>query len=238
MRDTGLCKITDYGATRNFYRNRLLDFRYKDINYRILSFFGQLDTNISVLDVGCGDGFFLSALRNLGFGKIRGIELSSAFVKRCLERGLDVDKMDFLVYPNDEKYDLVLLIEVLEHTGEPELFLEKAYSFLEPKGRVLLTVPVFDSVLKKYERLRTGASKLEQLKNMDEMHVQAFGKSSVKHLIRRGGKFKILASEYFCNPVHPYIARFIGEKATSVLQQITFFNQFGDWLLMILAKNG
>lgn len=226
----------DYGSTRNFYRSRLLKSCYQEINYKIISFFGQLDTNLSILDVGCGDGFFLSILRDLGFLNIKGIDLSEAFIMKCRKKGLIVDKKDFLTYA-DEKYDIILMIELLEHTKEPELFLNKARFLLNTRGKILLTVPVFDSIYEKYLRLRTGLNRLEQLQELDNAHLQAFNRKSMEHLVRRNGKFRIIVCEHFYNLLHPRLEILLGKKAASFINQITFFNHFGDWLLMILEKD-
>ena len=94
----------------------------------------------SILDLGCGDGLFLSlhpALRKVG------LEMSKEAVHKAKERGLDARQFDFehekLPFKDDE-FDIVTLLDVLEHTFDPATELRNAS--LAGK-RVVITVPNF-----------------------------------------------------------------------------------------------
>ena len=97
-----------------------------------------------VLDLGCGAGRFLAALREAGAEPI-GVDLAQAAVERARAnvRGADVR----LVEPDGSlplghgEVDLVWCSEVLEHIPDVGHALLEARRVLRPGGRLLVTVP-------------------------------------------------------------------------------------------------
>jgi SAM-dependent methyltransferase len=69
----------------------------------------------SVVDVGCGTGVLLDALRDRGIN-VSGLELADAAIARCRRRGLDVRKFDIeQETPPPVRADVVVSTEVAEH---------------------------------------------------------------------------------------------------------------------------
>ncbi len=71
----------------------------------------------SVLDIGCGRGEFLEALRDAGL-RGRGIELSEELVNICRQKGLDVERADLFEYLDsldDASLDGIFCSQVVEH---------------------------------------------------------------------------------------------------------------------------
>ena len=73
----------------------------------------------SVVDVGCGRGQLLSALKKRGV-ICHGLEYSSAAISICRQSGLDVIKFDLEhdILPENFKADIVVSTEVSEHLPE------------------------------------------------------------------------------------------------------------------------
>jgi len=100
--------------------------------------------NLNILDFGCGTGFNMLFLRN--FGKIDGIDISEESLKFCKKRGINIDILDVTkdkIKKYINKYDLITVLDVLEHTEDDELVLKKLYSFLKGNGHIIITVPAF-----------------------------------------------------------------------------------------------
>lgn len=80
-----------------------------------------------VLDVGCGDGTLMAALRNKGCDA-RGLELDSANVAAAVSRGLSVVQgdcnIDLTDYPADS-FDYVILSQTLQTTMRPDQVVEQ-----------------------------------------------------------------------------------------------------------------
>jgi 2-polyprenyl-3-methyl-5-hydroxy-6-metoxy-1,4-benzoquinol methylase len=70
----------------------------------------------TVVDVGCGTGALLDAMRSQGIG-VAGFEYSEAALELCRMRGLDVIKVDFErdVLDFKETFDVAVSVEVAEH---------------------------------------------------------------------------------------------------------------------------
>jgi methionine biosynthesis protein MetW len=81
----------------------------------------------SVLDVGCGDGELLAALRDKGCDA-RGMELDPHNVAECVGRGLSVIQgdadTDLAFYP-DKSLDYAVLSQTLQTTKRPDLVLDE-----------------------------------------------------------------------------------------------------------------
>ncbi len=92
-----------------------------------------------ILDVGCGDGLFFERLER--FGRVEGLEADAALIadprwtSRIRAGALD---RGFL---GGGDFDLVLLLDVLEHIADDAGALEAAGTALRPGGYLLLTVP-------------------------------------------------------------------------------------------------
>jgi SAM-dependent methyltransferase len=82
----------------------------------------------TAIDVGCGTGNLLLALRNLGVS-VKGIEHSRVALQICQQRGLDVTPYDLESNdPFEWKSDVVISTEVAEHL--PERFADRFVDLL------------------------------------------------------------------------------------------------------------
>lgn len=95
----------------------------------------------SVLDLGCGDGALLAALKSDKHVKGRGVELSEAGVLACVRRGLSVRQGDLQEgladYP-DASFDLVVLAQTLPFLDDPAYVLNE---MLRVGERALVSFP-------------------------------------------------------------------------------------------------
>jgi SAM-dependent methyltransferase len=97
-----------------------------------------------VLDLGCGAGRFVAALRDAGADPV-GVEIAEAALERARRNAPGTDLR--LVEPDGSLplehagVDLVWCSEVLEHVADTEHLLLEARRVLRPGGRLLITVP-------------------------------------------------------------------------------------------------
>jgi SAM-dependent methyltransferase len=100
----------------------------------------------SVLDVGCGDGRFLSEVHSRYSDKrLRGIDYSERSIRlaNAMNETVAFECRDILSDPPSRTYDVVTSIEVLEHI-EPEQceqFVTALNEVVDADGTLILTVP-------------------------------------------------------------------------------------------------
>lgn len=115
------------------------------------------------LEIGCGQGEFLSVLKEFDVNAY-GIEHRSSLVNTAKEHGLSVwkdfalNKQTLLKNPyNVKKYDVFLSFNFLEHQPDPRGMLECIYEHLDENGMGLITVPSLEYILEHdgyYELIR------------------------------------------------------------------------------------
>jgi SAM-dependent methyltransferase len=100
-------------------------------------------TRARILDVGCGAALFFDALER--FGHIEGVESDQAAVAQSgkWRNHIVVGELDDSYEPA-APFDLILILDVLEHIEYPERVLRRAGRILTPNGRILVTVPAFN----------------------------------------------------------------------------------------------
>ena len=96
-----------------------------------------------VLDVGCGDGEFISFLYKNITKDVRGIEISKQNVQKCISKGLtaiegDAEK-DLIQFP-ESSFDIVILSQTLQAFLNPEKVLNE---LLRVGKKAIVTIPNF-----------------------------------------------------------------------------------------------
>ena len=76
----------------------------------------------SILDIGCGPGWFLARAQQLGF-KVHGLEIGSVPVRLLQQRGFEVLCGSLEAVPTTWEPSVITMFEVLEHLPDPAEFL-------------------------------------------------------------------------------------------------------------------
>jgi 2-polyprenyl-3-methyl-5-hydroxy-6-metoxy-1,4-benzoquinol methylase len=99
-----------------------------------------------MLDIGCGSGLSLLEATAMG-AQVRGVEADPNVRRIADELGMQIHIGSLLDEPfTGERFDLVVLNQVIEHVPDPGLALERLRSRLRPGGRVVLVFPNIQSV--------------------------------------------------------------------------------------------
>lgn len=102
----------------------------------------KLEVGTKVLEVGCGDGKFLERMKAKGFDCV-GLEFNDLAIEKCLAKGLDVkrESIEDFAAMNPEKFDAVVLFQVLEHVFEAKPFIQNLLLCLRKGGKLMIAVP-------------------------------------------------------------------------------------------------
>lgn len=115
-----------------------------------------LDPQLRYLDLGCGTGELTMAFAKLGAGGITGVDILPRSIERARKLASEVgvtDQVNFICqdvhawFPAaDERYDVVLSFDALEHIDQPRQFLRKMADLVAPGGIAVLAFgPLFHS---------------------------------------------------------------------------------------------
>jgi 2-polyprenyl-3-methyl-5-hydroxy-6-metoxy-1,4-benzoquinol methylase len=102
----------------------------------------QPPPNAQILEIGCGTGHNLEMLSR--FGRVTATELdpdARALATKRLEREVQPTALpDLSAFP-ERGFDLIALLDVLEHVADDHSALKAIWARLKPGGRLILTVP-------------------------------------------------------------------------------------------------
>lgn len=103
----------------------------------------QVNQN-SLLEVGAAFGTFCTEMKSRNFfEKVIGIEPTPNLAQTCREKGIDIIEkpIEQVHFKDDEKFDVVVNFEVIEHLFSPKDFIVKCKNLLKKGGLFIVTCP-------------------------------------------------------------------------------------------------
>ncbi len=133
----------------NYYRNGYFHDHIEDqlsgqrggIYHRLLNLLSRTQKIGSLLDVGCGCGFFLWEAKSQGWN-VLGVDPSQKSIEYARAMLGDVvisGTLDDI--PEDRRFDAITMINVLDHMVDPREQLQKAIGLLADHGTLYLRFP-------------------------------------------------------------------------------------------------
>lgn len=99
-----------------------------------------------VLDIGCGTGFNVDQLQQLGYNKTIGLDRYEDALSFCQSRQVNYlvqADAGFVLPFSDKSIDVILALDVIEHIEDDTKFLEEIYRCLMPGGSLIIFTPAF-----------------------------------------------------------------------------------------------
>lgn len=131
-------RMAEHDSTHWWYRAR------RDVLASVIARKVSLPQVARVLEVGCGTGHNLPMLAQ--FGEVDAIEIdahSRDIASQRLGRSVGDAPLPELVGVPEARYDMVALLDVLEHIEDDRAALRAIAARLRPAGTILITVPQF-----------------------------------------------------------------------------------------------
>ena len=133
-----------YNKVHKIYGSSLINRRLKgNPKDGIVKLFKKELNGKAVLDVGCGEGWFLKSIsKNLKHKELVGIDASSAHINPSTE-DIQYIKSDIVKFKFKHRFDVVFSDQVLEHiaTADLEIHLRSIREILKPGGLFIVILP-------------------------------------------------------------------------------------------------
>jgi SAM-dependent methyltransferase len=127
---------------------------------RVKSFGSKRD---SLLEIGCGNGFFLSEALDRGYVNVTGVEPSKHAKEKANPRVRDCIVSDIMrpgLFPADS-FDTICCFQVLDHIPDPAALLQECCTVLKPGGCLLCLNHNVESISSKILKERSPIVDIE-----------------------------------------------------------------------------
>ena len=184
----------------------------------------------TVLDVGCGSGDLARILTSEG-RSVSGVDISAvalAHAEPYLKDSFCFDIQN--KWPEEltnQRFDLVVVSEVIEHIFMPADFLEKAKTILRPESSMIITTPNF-LFWKNRLKMLFGKFRYEEKGLLDFGHIRFFTLKTAREIFDKTG-FTVQQEQHFYPNLYQRRMNFLGRMFPGF-----FAYQFG--FRIILAK--
>ena len=130
----------------------------------------------NLLEIGCGNGDLLAEAIKSGFS-VTGVEFSSHACEVARSKLNDSESVICgqidAISDQNEKYDVCILSDLIEHVRDPKQFLFKVHRLLKPNGIVFIATPTTDSWSARYLKDRWMEFKPEHLYYFSTANLQS-----------------------------------------------------------------
>lgn len=166
------------------------------------------------LDVGCGRGRHLHWLRSQGATTV-GLELDQSAALFAQQRlGLDDIRMGTILDFDDGQFDVILMMDFIEHPLKPVALLNKAVELLDEGGILVMLTP---------NALSKAGGEQPVVFRVDLEHMQYFTTSSLHRLARDAGLSPLHLETYGFPSIGETDAS-LGSRIKSVTRALPFIN--------------
>lgn len=187
----------------------------------------------SVLDVGCGNGFFLEQAQALGYRDVWGVEPSTDAIAQApasLQGRIKLGLFEAGLFEADT-FDVICFFQVFDHFPDPAAVLQEAYHILKPNGLILAINHNIEALQARLLGQRSPIVDIE--------HTYLYSKATQSRLFESCGLEVVSAFDVVnVYPLHYWMQLFplpksIKKPAISLSQHL----KFGHWRLALKAGN-
>jgi len=136
-------------------------------------------TGGSLLEVGCGYGYLLQEARPY-FDRLVATDFSSGAVEKAARKADKVYLGGIDAVPQEERFDCIIAVEVIEHIYDPNRFIAHLKTMLKPGGWLVLATPDMGSWWRRVLGRRWPSFKLPE-------HVTYFDQRTLSALFEKQG---------------------------------------------------
>lgn len=169
-----------------FYKGS--DFNYRKeseylrkVYYRYFQHMNIINKKIQILEIGCGNGFFLDELYKHGYKNVYGIEPGRKSVSKApesIKKNIEVNIFNANLFRN-KKFDLILCFHTLDHLINLNEFIENVNELLKKNGKIFFIVHNTNGLSVKLLGEKSPIFDIE--------HIYLFNEKSLKRFFEKNG---------------------------------------------------
>jgi len=171
-------EIADCHFTNKWYEIALPDHFWMQWRFlvfeRFLKWIGiSAKEQMSVLEIGCGTGIFLRQMEQSTVWKIDGADINIEALENSVAERSRLFFYDVMEERAEFKqaYDIVILMDVLEHIEKPGEFLKACFSHLRPGGVFIINIPAVQSMYSVYDEVMGHLRRYDRKKLLKELEI-------------------------------------------------------------------
>lgn len=135
-----------YGNNKPGLINRIKDFLDRRNFKKLFSTVNK--DRLALLDIGGGNGWLSELCKNADkrINHVQVVDLDPGAKSSAEQKGFSFFLGSFESFNSEIKYDIILMLNIIEHVKQPNLMLKKASSLLSKDGIIIVKTPNFDSM--------------------------------------------------------------------------------------------
>jgi len=184
LKDSEIQKLAAYDNEKNWWFVGRRDI----VSHFIMKYF-KINSNLKILDVGCGAGKTTNYFNKIG--DTYGIDRSYTGVIHCNKIKVKIVQAD-LNYPPfaTNTFDIITLLDVLEHVENDLEVLKKLKPLLKQNGKLIITVPAYQLLWTEHDVALS--------------HFRRYTTKTLENILKRAD-FQISRTSYFIMILLPII---------------------------------
>ncbi|MEN3044234.1 MAG: class I SAM-dependent methyltransferase [Candidatus Hydrothermales bacterium] len=181
--------------SKNYYfflRDEISELKRVSLLYKRVFSNLNFSENSKIIEIGCGKGYFLNILKQIGYS-VKGVEISkeaSVYAQKKFNIEVFNGSIEEYTKFSIEKYDLILLIDIIEHIKDPHSFMN-SLKLISKKGTTL----VIDTPNSESRDIHIYK---EKFTGFNPYHIRLYSLNSLTYLLKLYG-FSILNYFYYSN---------------------------------------
>ncbi len=204
---------------------------------KVLKFVQQYRTYGRLLDIGAGTGVLVEEALNLGF-QAEGVEPSEWLQQQACKRGLPVFRGTVPHAEITGPYDVVTLIDVIEHVDSPIEILEHLHNLMAEEGRGVIVTPDVSSWAARILGWKWWHFRVAHIGYFNRQTLlRALKKVNLYPLaIRRAGW--VFTGDYLFDRIKTYLPAFLRIRTPRFLGRVQVPVNLLDSFMIVVAKRG
>lgn len=215
------------------YENTREERKLQEI--KILKLIQKIKPSGKLLDIGAGSGIMVESALEMGY-EAEGIEPSRWLQKQAVKRSLPIHLGIFPMERLSKNYDIITLVDVIEHINNPKQLLIDINKHLDESGIFIVITPDVDSLMAKFLKWKWWHFRVAHIGYFNKKTLtwiaQDTGFEQVK-AIRPSWYFRI---EYLVERAYQYLPKILRIPLPRFFKKIVVPVNLRDSLLVIYKK--